>query len=165
MHVKTRSVGFLVEPQNQGQRFVNDLASKPLGRFSLFWPQNRWRWFSLVWYQNRQLRFGDLGLKITAAFSWFAHQSQEGFGLSVAPQNLLEDATTWDTRRDLAACFSWKQVGLGFSSLESRLVEVRRRVVHVTPSLRLRQTQVDDGRIDAMGCVGPCYLCFAVFIL
>jgi hypothetical protein len=32
-HVDTRSAGFLVEPQNQGQRFVSGLASKPLGRF------------------------------------------------------------------------------------------------------------------------------------
>jgi hypothetical protein len=30
-HVETRSVGFLVEPQNQGRRFVSGLASKPLG--------------------------------------------------------------------------------------------------------------------------------------
>jgi hypothetical protein len=33
VHVETRSTGFLVEPQNQGRRFVSDLASKPLGRF------------------------------------------------------------------------------------------------------------------------------------
>jgi hypothetical protein len=33
MHVETRSVSFLVEPQNQGQRFVSGLASKSLGRF------------------------------------------------------------------------------------------------------------------------------------
>jgi hypothetical protein len=33
MHVEMRSVGFLVEPQNQGQRFVSGLAPKPLGRF------------------------------------------------------------------------------------------------------------------------------------
>jgi hypothetical protein len=32
-HVETWSAGFLVEPQNQGRRFVNGLASKPLGRF------------------------------------------------------------------------------------------------------------------------------------
>jgi hypothetical protein len=32
-HVETRSVGFLVEPQNQGRRFVSGLASKPPGRF------------------------------------------------------------------------------------------------------------------------------------
>jgi hypothetical protein len=33
VHVEMRSMGFLVEPQNQGQRFVSDLASKPLGQF------------------------------------------------------------------------------------------------------------------------------------
>jgi hypothetical protein len=30
VHVETRSASFLVEPQNQGRRFVNGLASKPL---------------------------------------------------------------------------------------------------------------------------------------
>jgi hypothetical protein len=40
VHVKTRSAGLLVEPQNQGRRFMSDLASKPLGRFSSVWPQN-----------------------------------------------------------------------------------------------------------------------------
>jgi hypothetical protein len=28
-HVETRKAGFLVEPQNQGRRFVSGLASKP----------------------------------------------------------------------------------------------------------------------------------------
>jgi hypothetical protein len=42
MHVEARSVGFLVEPQNQGRRFVSGLASKPVGQFSLVWLQNRW---------------------------------------------------------------------------------------------------------------------------
>jgi hypothetical protein len=37
--------------------------------------------------QNWQLRFADLGLKITAMVSWFVAQNQAGFGLSVAPQN------------------------------------------------------------------------------
>jgi hypothetical protein len=48
-HVETRSVGFLVVPQNQGQRFVSGLASKPLRRFLLVWPQNQWRQFLAVW--------------------------------------------------------------------------------------------------------------------
>jgi hypothetical protein len=30
VHVEMRSTCFLVEPQNQGQRFVSGLASKPL---------------------------------------------------------------------------------------------------------------------------------------
>jgi hypothetical protein len=33
VHKETRSVGFLVEPQNHGRRVVNSLASKPLRRF------------------------------------------------------------------------------------------------------------------------------------
>jgi hypothetical protein len=33
----------------------------------------------------------------------------------------------------------------------------------VAPSRRLRQRQVEDGWIDAMGCVGPYYPTFAVF--
>jgi hypothetical protein len=60
--VEMRSVGFLVESQNQGRQFVSGLASKPLGRFliglgsktdddglSVAWPQNHWDSFSSVW--------------------------------------------------------------------------------------------------------------------
>jgi hypothetical protein len=39
VHVETRSVSFLIEPQNQSRRFVCGLASKPLGRFSPIWPK------------------------------------------------------------------------------------------------------------------------------
>jgi hypothetical protein len=70
---------------------------------------------------------------------------------------------TWDMHQDLAAYFAWKQVWLGFSSLASRLAEARRWVVHVAPSWRLCRSQVEDGRIDAMGCVEPSYPIFAVF--
>jgi hypothetical protein len=41
--------------------------------------------------QNRQLWFGDLGLKITAMVSWFGPQNQVGYSLSVVPQNRWED--------------------------------------------------------------------------
>jgi hypothetical protein len=33
VHAETRSIGFLVEPQNQGRLFVSGLTSKPLERF------------------------------------------------------------------------------------------------------------------------------------
>jgi hypothetical protein len=33
MHEEMKSMGILVVPQNQGQRFISGLASKPLGRF------------------------------------------------------------------------------------------------------------------------------------
>jgi hypothetical protein len=51
------------------------LASKPVVTVFQFGPQ------------NRQLRFGDLGLKITATVSWFEPQNQAGFGLSFTLQN------------------------------------------------------------------------------
>jgi hypothetical protein len=83
-----------------------------------------------VWHrfgpQNRQLRFGDLGHKITAIVSWFGHQNHEGYGFSVTPQNWWEDETVLGMRQDRAAWFMRKQVGLGFPSLASRLVETRR---------------------------------------
>jgi hypothetical protein len=68
-----------------------------------------------------------------------------------------------NTRRDLEACFAWKQVWLGFPSLAGRLAKARQRVVHMAPSQRLHQRQVEDGWVDATGCVGPCYPTFAIF--
>jgi hypothetical protein len=69
----------------------------------------------------------------------------------------------WDTRRDLVACFTWKQVTLWFPRLALRLTEARWWVVHVAPSQRLHRDQVEDGWVDPMGCVGPCYSYFIVF--
>jgi hypothetical protein len=43
--------------------------------------------------------------------------------------------------------------------------EARRREMHVALSRMLRQSQVEDGRVDSTGCVGPCYPYFTVFIL
>jgi hypothetical protein len=62
----------------------------------------------------------------------------------------------WDTRRDLAACFT---------DLALRLAEARQRVVHVEPSQRLCRDQVKDGHVDTMGCVRSCYPYFVVFYI
>jgi hypothetical protein len=59
VHMETRSAGFLVEPQNQGQPFVSGLASKPLGWFSLVWPQN---W--CVGFPSLDLKTGSCGVVI-----------------------------------------------------------------------------------------------------
>jgi hypothetical protein len=78
IHVEMRSAGFLVEPQNQDQRFVSGLASKPLGRFLPVWPQKRWLGFpglglkidsyGLVICASKSLRrFFGLGLKTNQA--------------------------------------------------------------------------------------------------
>jgi hypothetical protein len=36
-------------------------------------------------------------------------------------------------------------------------------VVHVAPSRKLRRRQVEDGWVDVMDYVGPCYTTFAGF--
>jgi hypothetical protein len=74
-HVETRSVSFLVEPQNQCRRFVSGLASKSLGRFSPVWPQNWWRWFLPVWPQNR------------CWVSWLSLKTKVVEGSRFGPQN------------------------------------------------------------------------------
>jgi hypothetical protein len=52
MHMETRSASFLVEPQNQGQRFVSGLASKPLGQFVSGLASKPLGWFLPIWPQN-----------------------------------------------------------------------------------------------------------------
>jgi hypothetical protein len=49
--------------------------------------------------RNRQLRFDDLGLKITATVSWFRPQNQAGFNLLVAPQNRRREVGAGHTSR------------------------------------------------------------------
>jgi hypothetical protein len=139
VHIETRSVSFLIEPQNQGRRV------------SQFGPQ------------NRQLWFGDLSLKIITTVSWFRPQNQAGYGLSVAPQNQWENDSVWGTRQDLVAYFSWKQVTLEFFSLTSRLTEKWWRVVHMASSQRLCRVEVEDGWVDATVCVGPFYPKIIIF--
>jgi hypothetical protein len=70
------------------------LASKPAMTVSQFGPQ------------NRQLRFGDLGLKITATVCRFESQNQAGFSLSVASQN------------------RWREFDVGHTSRSSDLLHV-----------------------------------------
>jgi hypothetical protein len=97
--------------------------------------------------------------------SWFEHQNQAGYDLSVAPQNQREDKD-----------------GMGHVSRSNGLLRVdasRVRVsqsglkttggvmwmVHVSSSWRSRRDQVEDRHVDAMGCVRSCYPYFVVFII
>jgi hypothetical protein len=131
----------LVEPQNQGGK----------GFFGLCFKTNS---YGLVICASKSpRRFLGLDLKIKQTLVCRLRHKTDG------------RVTPWDTCQDLPACFAWKQVFIGFLNLASRLAEARRRVVHVAPSRWLRRSQVEDGQIDAMSCVGPCYICFDVFIL
>jgi hypothetical protein len=68
-------MGFLVEPQNQGQWFVSGLASKPLGRFLAVWHQNL-----------LQTVFSSLPSKLVVMVSP-SLSSKPAVGFLVEPQN------------------------------------------------------------------------------
>jgi hypothetical protein len=105
----------------------------------------------VIWDSKSLRRFLSLSLNTKqASVCWVCHKTDKG-------------RTAWDKHQDLAACFIWKQVALGFSSLTLRLAEARRRVLHMALSRRLRQNQVEDGWVDVMSCVRPYYSYFAVF--
>jgi hypothetical protein len=146
-------------------------ASKPRSRV--------YQWFGLkttgtVWPQNRRRRFlglrpktGSYGLVIWASKSprWFIGLDLKTNWASVCRlrHKTIGGRMTQDTRRDMVACFTLKQVVLRFPSLALILAEARQRVVHVAPSWRLRRNQVEYGWVDVMGYVGPYYPYFTVF--
>jgi hypothetical protein len=85
--------GFLVEPQNQGAGVFSGFGLKPdssgLG----------------IWASKSSRRFLSLGFKTKwASVCRLRHKTDGG-------------RSAWDTHRDPAACFAWKQVWLGFPSL------------------------------------------------
>jgi hypothetical protein len=87
------AVGFLVEPQNQGGGGFFGLSLKT-GSSGL-----------VICASKSPRRFLSLDLKTKQPFVCrLRHKTDEG-------------RSTWDTRRDLAACLAWKQVWLGFLSL------------------------------------------------
>jgi hypothetical protein len=88
-----RAVDFLVEPQNQGGGGFPGLGLKT-GSSDL-----------VIWASKSPRRFLGLGLKTKWALVCRLRHKTDG-GRSAR-----------DTHRDLAACFMWKQVWLGFLSL------------------------------------------------
>jgi hypothetical protein len=87
------TVGFLVEPQNQGGGGFPNLGLK-IGSSGL-----------MIWASKSPRRFLGLGLRTKwAAICRLCHKTDRA-------------RSACDTRRDLAACLTWKQVWLGFPSL------------------------------------------------
>jgi hypothetical protein len=87
------AVSFLVEPQNQGGGGFFSLGLKT-DSLDL-----------VIWVSKSPRQFLGLGLKTKwASVCRLRHKTDGG-------------RSAQDTRRDLAACFTWKQVWLGFSSL------------------------------------------------
>jgi hypothetical protein len=86
-------LGFLVEPQNQGGGGFSDLGLNT-GSFGL-----------VIWSSKSPQRFHGLDLKTKQTLVYRLHYKIDG------------GRSAWGTHRDLVACFTWKQVWLGFSSL------------------------------------------------
>jgi hypothetical protein len=87
------TVDFLVEPQNQGGGGFPGLGFKTDSSGLVIWASKSPRQF--------------LGLSLKTKWAliyWLRHKTDGG-------------RSARDTRRDLAACFTWKQVWLGFPSL------------------------------------------------
>jgi hypothetical protein len=102
-----------------------NLASKPMAMVLVVWPQNHSLWFHglglktgscslVIWLTKSPRWFFGLGLKTLWAMV---------FRLRYKPGGRMK--TMWGMRRDLVACFTWKQVRLGFPSLALRLAEVQ----------------------------------------
>jgi hypothetical protein len=87
------AISFLVEPQNQGGGGFSDLGLKT-DSFSL-----------VIWASKSPQRFLSLGFKTKCSSVCRLCHKTNG------------EMSAWDTRRDLAVCFTWKPVWLGFSSL------------------------------------------------
>jgi hypothetical protein len=86
-------VGFLVEPQNQGGGGFSGLGLKTGSSGLMIWASKSPRWFLGLDLKTKQ-----------ASVCRLCHKTNEG--------RLVRD-----TRRDLAAYLTWKQVWLGFPSL------------------------------------------------
>jgi hypothetical protein len=90
VHIETKSADFLVDAQNQGRRFSGlDLKTDSSGL--------------IIWTSKSPRRFLGLTLKTKRGSVYrLRHKTDKGM-------------LTRDTHQDLAACFAWKQVRLGFS--------------------------------------------------
>jgi hypothetical protein len=93
---ETMSACFLIWPQNQGQRFISGLTSKPLRRVFRFGHKTG-SYSLMIWASKSSLRFLSLCLKTKRATVYRLRHKTDG-----------RIKMTRDTCRDLATCFGWK---------------------------------------------------------
>jgi hypothetical protein len=128
VHVETMSASFLVEAQNHGRWFVSGFASKPLVRFLRFGLKTGGGCFLQFSLKTGGSSFPGLGLKPdSSGLVIYVSKSPRRFlglgfkikqGLVCRLQHKTDGGrTVQNTRRDLVACFAWKQVALGFKIL------------------------------------------------
>jgi hypothetical protein len=128
-------------------------------------PQNQGRWISRFGPQNRQWRFGDLAHKINTMVFWFGPQNQVGYGLSIAPQNQWDDKDSIGhaSRSSGLLHLEASRARISMSSLKT--CRGAAWTMHVASSRRSRGDKVEDGRVDATGCIGLFYPNFVIFFV
>jgi hypothetical protein len=118
------------------------LASKLVARVSRFVPQTG-NYGLVIWASKSPRQF--LGLCLKTKQAMFVGCASKPMGGCDGVGQALRSS-------------SWLRMEASqgrVSQFTSKLAEARRRLVHVAPSRRPREDQVEDGWIDAMGCVGP----------
>jgi hypothetical protein len=165
VHKETRSMGFLVEPQNHGWRFVSSLASKPWLTVC--------QWFGL---KTTGTGFPVWATKPAATVWWFMPQNHhDGFLIcALKPCGLwfVGCATEPMGRRRRRKHTSRSSGLLWHEASQDRVSQSSlktgggaARIVHVTSSQRLIRVETKDGRVDVMSYIRPFYPNFAVFIV
>jgi hypothetical protein len=160
--LKTGSHGFSGLASKPVVTISPSLASKPVAWVSWFEPQNRWLGFPSLGLKTSSYGLVICASKLLRRFLGLTLKSKQATVCRLCHKTNGR-ATAWDMRWDLAACFTWKQVGIGFPNLASKLAEARRRVVHVAPSRRLHRVEAGDRLVDATGCIRLYYPYFTVF--
>jgi hypothetical protein len=106
----------------------------------------------VIWVSKSPRRFLGLTLKTKrATICWLHHKTGRRMKM------------TWGTRRDLAACFTWKQVGLEFPSLPQNWW--RRDGGWCTWHHHGGCVEMKLKTDGSMGYIGSCYPYFVVFIV
>jgi hypothetical protein len=151
--LKTKVVSFSQFGLETGGYGSSGLDSKPLMQVSRFESQ------------TRQLWFGHLGHKISAAVSWFGPQNQVGHGLSVATQNQREDEYGMG---HVSRCNGLLRLEATQARVSQSSIKTGRdvtRMVHVASSWMLCGDKAEDERVNVTGCIGFFYLNFIVFVV
>jgi hypothetical protein len=86
-----------------------------------------------------------------------------GYGLLVAPKNLREYEDGVGHASRSSSLLHVKATQARVFQFASKLAEARQRVVHVAPSRRSRENKIEDGWVDAIGCVGLLYPKIVIF--
>jgi hypothetical protein len=95
--------------------------------------------------------------------SWFVPQNQVGYGLSVVPQNQQEHKDGVEHMSRSSGLLHLKASRARVSQFGLKTGGGTMWMVHMASSRRSRGVEVEDGRVDVMGCIGLLFPNFVIF--